>query len=181
METFRIEDEAGREYHIQVKEVTEVDADLIQTVIEIDHQTFSESTFSHYSAMALLRSGLVFLLCADDNVIGTCVFIRNWQRPNECSVLAMSIRPGWRGRGLGQLFVNEIVGKLRNRACHSISLLVGERNKRAIRVYEDVGFVMSGDGPRDPRSGEKYLFMRMFLHDESQVIALPGTEPHDSV
>lgn len=181
METFRIEDAAGRQYHIQVKEVTEVDTELIQTVIEIDHQTFSESTFSHYSAMAILRNGIGFLLCADEDIIGACVFMRNWQRPNECSVLSMSIRPGWRGRGLGQLFVKEIIEKLRHKACHSISLLVGERNKRAIKVYEDVGFSICDEGPRDPRSGEKYLFMRMFLRDESQVISLPGTESLESI
>jgi len=81
MESFRIVTDAGTEYAIHVQEVTHAREELVRTLIEIDLQTFSESTFSHYTAAAFLRYGRVFLLSADDVVIGTCVCMRCWDRP----------------------------------------------------------------------------------------------------
>jgi len=145
MESFRIDGESGRAFRIVVEEVQAVTPDLVQTLIDIDLQTFAESTFSHYTAAAFLTNGRVFLLRADDKVIGTCVCMRCWDRPYEATIMSMGIRPGWRGRGLGQRFVAGVMDKLRARGLRSLSLLVGKENRRAIKVYNDVGFVVADE------------------------------------
>lgn len=175
METFRIDGSAGRSYEILVCEADGVTNELVRVLIEIDLQTFSESTFSTYTAAAFLKHGHVFLLQADDAVIGTCVVMRCWDRPNEAMVLSMGIRPGWRGRGLGQRFVSGVLDRLRGRGLRAVSLMVGADNRRAIRVYEDVGFAVMETSLEDHRSGEAFLLMRRQLADEAVVTALPGT------
>jgi ribosomal-protein-alanine N-acetyltransferase len=163
MESFRLVTDSGTTYAIRVQEVDEVRNEVIRTLIEIDLQTFSESTFSHYTAAAFLRNGRVFLLQADDAIIGTCVCMRCWDRPNEVSVLSMGLRPGWRGRGLGHKFLVEVMDRLRARGLRAIHLMVSEDNPRAIRLYEESGFEQVASEIADPRSGERFLVMRARL------------------
>lgn len=180
MESFRIVRESGREFHIGVDEVHTVTPELVQTLIDVDLQTFAESTFSHYTAAAFLTGGRVFLLRANDKVIGTCVCMRGWERPQEAMILSMGIRPGWRGRGLGQRFVSGVLDKLRARGLRSVSLLVGRENRRAVKVYEDVGFkavdeaaVRHGAVAFGAAPDESLLLMRARLQaEDAEVIDL---------
>lgn len=174
MESFQIDGASGPRFAIVVEEVTRVDADLVHTLLEIDLQTFAESTFSPYTAAAFLQNGRVFLLRADDAIIGTCVCMRSWERPREAMILSMGIRPGWRGRGLGQRFVSLVLDKLHARGLRSVSLLVGAENRRAIKVYEDVGFKIVGNAPSDPRSDTALWLMRLSFpsDDDSNLIEL---------
>ena len=165
MESWKVEGE-GRTFEIRVDEVDEFTSDLIKTLIEIDLQTFSESTFSQFTAAALLRHGRVYVLRADGSIIGTCVCMRSWDRPNEAMILSMGIRPGWRGRGLGQRFVAGVLSRLRQRGLRTASLMVGSDNRRAIRLYQDVGFEVVEEGPTDHRTGESLWMMRMKLVEE---------------
>ena len=166
MESFQIDENTGRSFAIHVEEVSRVDPDLVRTLIEIDLQTFAESTFSPYTAAAFLQNGRVFLLRADEAIIGTCVCMRAWERPREAMILSMGIRPGWRGRGLGQRFVSMVLEKLQTRGIRSVSLLVGADNRRAIKVYTDVGFHEVGEAPADPRSADPLVLMRLQFASE---------------
>jgi len=174
MESFQIDDRTGRRFEIGVEEAVEVTPELVRTVIEIDLQTFAESTFSPYTAAAFLRNGRVFLLRADELVIGTCVCMRCWDRPNEAMVLSMGIRPGWRGKGLGQRFVSAVLDRLRHSGLRTCSLLVTADNRRAIKVYKDVGFEAIEEVASDPRSNDQLVLMRAHLHrdDDGEVIPL---------
>ncbi len=173
MESFRIVRESGREFHIGVDEVQSISPELVQTLIDVDLQTFAESTFSHYTAAAFLVGGRVFLLRADEKIIGTCVCLRTWDRPQEAMILSMGIRPGWRGQGLGQRFVGGVMDRLRAKGLRAVSLLVGRENRRAIKVYEDVGFliideaaVRHGLAAFGAAPDESLLVMRARLQDE---------------
>ena len=174
MKEFRIEYGAGRSYRIAVEEVAEVSQDLIRVLIEIDLQTFSEATFSNYTARGFLDSGRIFLLKADDVVIGSCVCLRSWERPHEATVLTMGIRPGWRGRGLGQRFLHGILDRLVSKGMRGVSLLVGRDNRRALKIYEETGFDIVKELQPDQRTGEVFVLMRKVLQDDAPVTALPG-------
>ncbi len=175
MESFRLVSDSGNAYAVRVQEVDEVREDVVRTVIEIDLQTFSESTFSHYTAAAFLRNGRVFLLNADDVTIGTCVCMRVWDRPSEVNILSMGLRPGWRGRGLGHRFLVGVMNKLQARGLRAVNLMVGEDNPRAIRLYEETGFERIGSEIGDPRTGERFLIMRAQL-SAPLVATLPTPE-----
>lgn len=174
MESFRIGGEVGRDYAIHVEEVTHPDPQIIRTMLDIDLHTFAESTFSRFTAAAMLANGRVYLLCADEVTIGTCVCMRCWDRPNEAMILSMGIRPGWRGRGLGQRFVAGVLDKLRGRGLRSATLLVGQENRRAIKVYRDVGFEPVDETIGSLRGADVLMRMRVRLQDDDgPVIRLP--------
>ena len=159
MENFRIDGATGRSFELRIEEVDEITEDLVRTLIEIDLQTFSESTFSHYTARAFLRNGRVLLLRADGHIIGTCVCMRTWHDPSEALILSMGLRPGWRGRGLGHSFVRGILDRLHRLGVGSVSLLVSLDNRRALRVYEETGFRITEAMERDSRTGEAFVRM----------------------
>lgn len=172
MEPFTVSS-SGRHYDITVEEVKQPNDELIRTLIDIDLQTFAESTFSHYMAASFLHHGCVFLLRANGEVIGTCVLARTWDRPNEAVMLSMGIRPGWRGRGLGQRFVGATLDRLQAKGLRAVSLLVGTVNSRAIKLYEEMGFeVTDPEALRDPRTGEAYMRMRRQLRDDAAIASL---------
>lgn len=173
MKHFQIDD-SGHQYAIRVEEVVELGSDLVRTLIEIDLQTFAESTFSNYTAAAFLRYGHVFLLRADEGVIGTCVCMRTWDRPNETLILSMGIKPGWRGRGLGQFFISGVIERLRLLGHLAVCLLVGSGNGRALKVYKDVGFEVIDEGPLDPRTGECFVYMRLALPRDGKLVSIQG-------
>lgn len=169
MEGFRIDGKEGRSFLIRVEDAEGDPAEITRILLDIDLQTFSESTFSTYTAAAFLQNGHVFVLRADNVIIGTAVLMRCWDRPNEVLLLSMGIRPGWRGRGLGQSFLHGVLERLQKRGLRAISLLVGAENRRAIRVYQDVGFEIIDTAYEDPRTGESFLRMRLQLQDEAPV------------
>lgn len=155
----------------RVEEVNTVTPELVNGLLEIDLQTFSESTFSEYAAAAMLRNGRVFLLRAGDVLIGSLVTMRCWDRPNEVMVLSMGIKPGWRGQGLGQSFITEVLERLRARGLRSVCLYVGNDNRRAIKVYQDVGFQAVEIGTVG-QLGEQLMLMRSTLQEDSPVVEL---------
>lgn len=174
MESFKIDSTSHRDFTIRIDEVVEVSPELLRTLIEIDLQTFSESTLSPYSATTFIKGGKVFVLKANEMIIGSCVCMRGWDRPNEAVILSMAVRPGWRGRGLGQRFVSGVLERLRSRGLRNCSLHVGAENRRAIRLYEEVGFRVVDQHDIDPQHKDVLLLMRANLArpDEGPVIEL---------
>lgn len=174
MQSFKIDSSSSRDFAIRIDEVAEITPDLIRSLIEIDLQTFSESTMSSYSASTFIKGGRVFVLRADEVIIGSCVCMRGWDRPNEAVIVSMAVRPGWRGRGLGQYFVSAVLERLRARGLRNCSLHVGAENRRAIRLYEDVGFRVVEQNDVDAQHKDVLLLMRVNLarHEEGPVIEL---------
>lgn len=135
----------GRTYRIQTREVSEHDPELIKTVVDIDLMTWSEQTFSRYTAALMLRHGRTFLLVADDVPVGTCQAIRSWERPTEAVLFSISIRPGWRGRGLGTRFLEDVFSALERSGVRSVVLSVDVKNDHGLRIYESrFGFTRVG-------------------------------------
>ncbi|HJN72524.1 MAG TPA: GNAT family N-acetyltransferase [Myxococcota bacterium] len=135
----------GQTYRIQTREVREHDPDLIKTVVDIDLMTWSEQTFSRYTAALMLRHGRTFLLLADNVPIGTCQVMRSWDRPTEAVLFSISIRPGWRGRGLGTRFLEDVLHTLEGSGMRSVVLSVEATNNHVLGIYENrFGFVRVG-------------------------------------
>jgi ribosomal protein S18 acetylase RimI-like enzyme len=63
--------------------------------------------------------------------------------------------------------VRSVLEKLTGAGLQSVSLLVGSENRRAINVYEDVGFEKAGLGPSDPRRPGELMLMRARLESDS--------------
>lgn len=154
----------GRTFEVSVAEVVEHDPTLIPAIIDLDLLTFSEPTWSRYTAGLLLRHGRTFLLQADGAIIGTCQLLRSWSTPQEAVLFSMSIRPGWRGRGLGTFFLEEVIHTLLQGDIHSLVLEVDPENEAAIKLYEQkFGFVRQKVCDQEYGPGQDRLHMRKTL------------------
>ena len=71
--------------------------------------------------------------------------MRQWDAPGETLLLSMGILPGWRGRGLGQFFVGCTLRCLASEGLEAVTLHVGAHNRRAVKLYREVGFEEVGE------------------------------------
>ncbi len=167
----------GDSESFQVVEVGAHDPSLIEKVIEIDLTTFSEPTWSHYTAGLMLRHGRTFLLKEGELIIGTCQTIRSWERPGEAALFAMAIRPGYRNRGLGTFFLRRVLDMLRASGLRSVVLEVDPSNRPAIKVYtEKFGFHRVCDLRDEYGRGHHRVQMRLTLQEDelAPIAAFPG-------
>lgn len=161
---FSLSPDGGRQFEVQVQEVNAHDPDVIRTILEIDLQTFSEPTWSRHTAGLVLRHGRTFLLVADALVVGTCVCVRAWTDPLEAVLFSMALRPGWRGRGLGSFFLQQVLDALRAEGFTSVVLDVDKGNTAALRLYEQrFGFRCVAECQDDLGPGRHRQHMRLLL------------------
>jgi ribosomal-protein-alanine N-acetyltransferase len=154
----------GEGYSLEVHEVDGADPSLTPVLTELDLLTYAEPTFSRYTLGAFMRHGRVFTITADGLVIGACHCLRDFDDPDEVVIFNMSLRPGWRGHGLGTRFLYRILERLQDRGVRSVSLLVAATNQRAIAVYRTkFGFAHVSTIDNAYNTGNEYLFMRLDL------------------
>jgi ribosomal-protein-alanine N-acetyltransferase len=171
------------ESNFRVVEVGAHDPDLIARVIEIDLTTFSEPTWSRYTAGLMLRHGRTYLLMEEELIIGTCQVVRSWERPSEAVLFSMAIRPGYRNRGLGSYFLESVLEMLRKAGARSVVLEVDPHKRAAIKVYtEKFGFQRVCELADEYGPGHHRVQMRLVLSGEvrevvSLDLALPASPP----
>lgn len=134
------------------------DPGLIRDLLDIDLQSYAESTFSEHTAITLSRHAAIFMLKTGGRAIGSCVFVRDFERPEDAVLLATGVLPGWRGRGLGEWMVASALRELAVLGFDGVVLYVGARNQRAVKVYNDVGFRLVDNRP-DPTDAEDRLLV----------------------
>ncbi|MFP7479526.1 GNAT family N-acetyltransferase [Terribacillus saccharophilus] len=105
------------------------------------------------------REGKVFVVMQREEVIGFCSI----QLEEEEAEIGLGMRPDLTGKGLGQKFVSYLVHYIIG-AYHPerISLAVAAFNKRAITLYERIGFRHTESFDQQT-NGSVYPFIRMVL------------------
>ncbi len=148
---------------VTVEAAGRVTPEIVQALLDIDLQTFSEPTLTAYTAAVFLDQGRVFLLRVDGAVIGATVLVRSWATPTEVTLVSMGIRPGWRGQGLGQRFVQGVAEQVAAEGATGITLLVPRDNRRALKVYEDVGFRRRRELEAEPYTADRLVVLHRSL------------------
>jgi ribosomal-protein-alanine N-acetyltransferase len=76
-----------------------------------------------------------------DEVVGFAVA---WSVGDQAELGNVAVAKEWRGRGVGERLVREVVTRLGRRGVHEIFLEVRVSNRTARRLYERLGFVAVG-------------------------------------
>jgi ribosomal protein S18 acetylase RimI-like enzyme len=134
-------EQGGQPVTVELMRAPSDDPDLDRLLIEIDVQTFAESTFSEFTAHALARHGGVWLLHARRRGVAFAMALRDFHDPSVALLMSMGILPGWRGFGLGEFLVDHVLRDLEADGFTQVVLHLGGRNARAMKVYREAGFV----------------------------------------
>ena len=67
-----------------------------------------------------------------------------WVLLDEAHVTNIAVHPGWRGKGIGERLMRELMRRARQRGARRATLEVRKSNAVARRLYERLGFVARG-------------------------------------
>lgn len=134
----------------------------IKAVHAIEQKTnpspWSENTFRGEIAN---RDAHYFILCDADTIVG---FAGYWCVIDEAHITTIAIDPNRQGAGLGRKLMERLLEHARAAGMACATLEVRSSNRRAIALYEKLGFVACGVRKRYyADSGEDALVM--WLHD----------------
>jgi ribosomal protein S18 acetylase RimI-like enzyme len=109
------------------------------------------------------RAGDIGVVSQDDDTPIGAAWIRHFSgvelRPiydPDVPVLAIGVEEHYRGRGVGQLLMHELITRARIRGVQAIDLTTGSFNEAAVRLYHSYGF-------RDTSTSNGSIRMRLTL------------------
>jgi ribosomal-protein-alanine N-acetyltransferase len=99
---------------------------------------WSERFFRQEMQVECARS---FLAECEGRIAGYVLF---WLLPGEIDIHNIAVHKDFRGRGLGRSLLENVILEARNRASARVTLEVRKSNTVAQKLYESVGFTISG-------------------------------------
>ncbi len=132
--------------------------------------TVEEETETLQKSLDSDNSG-IFVAVNDEGLIISLGNVNGGKRRGNRHVgyLGISIREGWRDRGLGRTMMQYMIDWSRNSGViRRIELEVFAHNPRAIHLYEKMGFVIEGRKPKDFLKYGEYvdtIFMALQLFE----------------
>lgn len=93
----------------------------------------------------LLENQVLYLYKEGAETIGMCKLIEQKYRNEHIVYLGgLAIHPDYFGKGFGKKIMLEIIHLCKNKGFLRIELSVAVHNKKAIQLYESVGFIKEG-------------------------------------
>ncbi len=112
------------------------------------------------AVMKGIAEGDIVAVVAEEEgaLAGVCTVQRKGHHLEDCHVgiLAVAVRAGSRGRGLGDALLTGALERCRG-VFEIVELTVVALNEGAIRLYRKHGFEISGRHPRGFKRGDRYL------------------------
>jgi RimJ/RimL family protein N-acetyltransferase len=110
-------------------------------------------------ALSRLEKDETFFLVAevDGKVVATSEINKRSGYQKHVGVIGIAIRSGFRDLGIGTEMMKALVNQAQEAGLKVLTLTAFASNKRAIRVYEKVGFVQTGRVPKKHFKEGKYI------------------------
>lgn len=138
----------------------------VDTVLEIERLSFptpskailyrrelTENPLAHYQVVTVAKAG------RPEKVVGHAGY---WLIAGEIHVMTVATHPNWRGRGLGELLLLNILFTACDEAAEMVTLEVRRSNHVAQALYHKYGFELVGERRRYYRdTGEDALLLNL--------------------
>ena len=145
----------------------------IDAIADLEATAFGTNSLTH-SALDVIYdpSGGFWLLAEDEaGVWGHSVNARG-EDPHVGWILGMAIHPRRQNRGWGTILLQATIDRLYDSDMNVIRLLVKSTNKVARRMYENFGFIDTGERRNHLGPGEDRMVMSLLLKQR-----VPGVPP----
>jgi ribosomal protein S18 acetylase RimI-like enzyme len=119
-------------------------ADLLARLEGYDREAFGETSLRTYDLAVMAQAGAVLSAYVDEEIVGGCQLLRILDEPDFFYVVGFYMRPGWQGRRLGRTFLVRVAEEVKRLGGEGMVLTVAPGNRRALHLYESVGFVVEG-------------------------------------
>jgi ribosomal protein S18 acetylase RimI-like enzyme len=133
---------------------------MLAQLAKYDLEAFGETGLRTYDFAVVAKAGLVLAAYVGDEVVGGCQLLRMLDEPEFFFVVGFYLRPGWQGRSLGKAFLLAVAQEALAAGASGLLLTAAPDNKRALGLYENVGFVDEGFVPDFYGNGEHRHVLR---------------------
>jgi ribosomal-protein-alanine acetyltransferase len=120
----------------------------VDALLAIEEAVFRTDRLSRASFRRLVASASVAVLVAeaDGRIAGYCILLFRANSP-VARLYSIAVGPGQSGRGIGRMLIAAAEREARARSCSALRLEVREDNPRAIAIYRQSGFQITGSQP----------------------------------
>jgi GNAT superfamily N-acetyltransferase len=123
---------------------------------------------SHWVRAAEFRSrgdaAATFIAEVDGRWVGIAAGFRDEDAPDAVQLVSMWVDPDYRRFGLGRRLVATVTAWARQTGASRVELWVTRGNDPAARLYEEAGFVLTGETqvlPSDPCRDENHMLLSL--------------------
>lgn len=150
----------------------------VDALLAIEEAVFGTDRLSRASFRRLVASASAAVLVADADgkVAGYCIVLLRANSP-AARLYSIAVGPGRSGRGIGRMLIEAAERKARARSCSALHLEVREDNPRAIAIYGQSGFQITGSQPDYYEDGMTAVRMaKGLVHDDAVAGRVTGKE-----
>lgn len=125
---------------MEIREVKAENIEIIEEIIKLEKEVFGENgAIDIWNLKPYIKYGKVFVGLEEKEIIGCCELLKDWNE-NRIYLYGFLIKKDRTGKGMGSIFLQLILDKLKEENVEIIELTVSPKNISAIRLYEKYGF-----------------------------------------
>ncbi|MBZ4683388.1 MAG: hypothetical protein PWP46_1885 [Fusobacteriaceae bacterium] len=134
--------------------------EYIEQIIEIEERVFGKNGGVDYWILKpIVRYGKVVAIEKDNKVLAVAELINNWEN-DTVYIYGFCVDIDYQFKGIGKYFLNEIIKYiLSKKTINKIVLTVAKENKKAIKLYEKLGFKIEKELKDEYGNGIDRLYM----------------------
>lgn len=146
--------------NIQVRHTGRLGAAALEELAAQERAIHQDCGFRTWDLPIFAEHGRNYVLEADGEFAGTAQVVRDWNNPETVYLAGFGIIDKWRGQGLGEKFLAEMIRMLEKDGIRGIELTVRPDNAAALKIYGDAGFVTIAEHHGKYGCGEDRLVLR---------------------
>ncbi len=127
---------------IRVRRVRKED---LSGMVELENRSFEFDLFTRkqYRYLIAKANSTAFVLTVGKVISGSAIVL--WRKNStKAHLYTIAVDPALQGRGLGKRLLEVCLKEARRRGCDRFSLEVRADNKRAIALYKEAGYEITG-------------------------------------
>lgn len=133
----------------------------LPAIMVIEQLCFADDCFSEQQFAYLIRhaKGWFYVITHREQIVGYASLLSN-ARTHYLRIYSIAIHPEFKGKGLGQMMMEQIIRTAKNNNMEKITLEVNVFNKTAIILYKRNGFISRSIKKNYYHNGTDALYMQ---------------------